>query len=1205
MNQNFVAWLKRPLVLACTLVLTSLAVSVSPALAARGHVFCEQCSFTPEGAHAFKEPSGVAVNEATGDVYVVDKGNNRVEYFTAKGEYQGEFNGSTTPATSFDKPEGIAVDNSCVLRHLAEPKCKEEDSSSGDVYVVDAGHSVVDNFSATGEYRGQITEAEAGNEELTGVAVDAVGTVGVLSDGHRVYRFSDMQPNVSIGDIVLVAFSFVPAGPSLAIDSEGNFYFRLRELGPKLRVQKNGPTGAELIEEIDHEESSAVAANQVTNQSFVDNLTTVRVSEPEGTEAERLGEEAGVKHLVQGTGVAVNAGAGSSEGSGSVYVADAGTGQVVVFGLTEPAVPSVGGESVSEVSADSADLGAEVDPNSEPGEQATAYRFEYGPCLTATTCAESGYGSETPAKTLAAGFEVQAVSVHVAGLTASTTYHFRALANNGHGEATPGLEQVFTTQSAGGPLVLPDNRGWELVSPPDKQGSLIEPIEETGVVQAAADGDGVTYLANAPTEADPEGYANEVQVLSRRGMGGTPSWSSLDIAIPHPAAAGKGVGAGPEYSFFNPDLTLSAVQPAGEFNPLLSGEASESTAYLHVLTVPAEACTPATSCYVPLVTRANDTADQPFGEAEKCLRAEGSEGRHAVCGPRFQGATEDLSHVVLSSKAPLTPNAGFKQLYEWSAGALAHVTVLSGGEPAPEDAHLGSESEGTRGAISSDGTRIVWSTPDGLYQRDTAPPGSTVQLDKAEEPMPGHLCGECESGGGSFQFASSDGTRVFFTDEHKLTEDSGARSESGHLKADLYEYDFNKPVGERLTDVTPKHGAESAEVQGGILGASTDGEYVYFVADGVQSETPNSRGQSAQPGHPNLYLRHGTSTIFITTLASGDANDWNEGLPHQPTRVSPNGQFLELMSEARLTGYDNRDVATGKPAAEVYLYDATANSLVCASCDPTGARPVGVEYEKLDSHNGGLVGGHDTWKSSALVAANVPGWTVSIGITGARYQPRYLSNSGRLFFNTVNALVPQDVNGTQDVYEYEPLGLENTEGKSVCEASNPEFSAASGGCVSLISSGASAQESAFMDASESGDDVFFLTSAKLSPLDVDTSRDIYDAHVCTTAEPCITFPNAQSPPCTTEASCKAAPTPQPSIFGSPSSQTFQGLGNPAPAAAVKAKAKPLTRAQKLAAALKVCKKDRSKAKRAKCEKTAHKNYGPLKRAKAKGKKKGK
>ncbi len=46
-----------------------------------------------------------------------------------------------------------------------------------------------------------------------------------------------------------------------------------------------------------------------------------------------------------------------------------------------------------------------------------------------------------------------------------------------------------------------------------------------------------------------------------------------------------------------------------------------------------------------------------------------------------------------------------------------------------------------------------------------------------------------------------------------------------------------------------------------------------------------------------------------------------------------------------------------------------------------------------------------------------------------------------------------------------------------------------------------------------------------------------------------------------------------------------------------AKVKALTRAQKLAKALKTCHKDKSKAKRASCEHAAHKKYGPLKKKK--------
>ena len=388
---------------------------------------------------------------------------------------------------------------------------------------------------------------------------------------------------------------------------------------------------------------------------------------------------------------------------------------------------------------------------------------------------------------------------------------------------------------------------------------------------------------------------------------------------------------------------------------------------------------------------------------------------------------------------------------------------------------------------------------------------------------------------------------MLFTDTQPLTEDSGAEP-TGRGEADLYECQIEVKGGKlacALTDLTPKHGEEPAEAQGQVLGASEDGSYLYLVARGVLSEAQNARKESAIPGKPNLYLIHDGATSFIATLGEGDNHDWGEeagGLAAQPTRVSNNGQFLELMSEARLTGYDNRDTATDKPAAEVFIFDASTSTLSCASCDPTGARPEGVEYHKLEPGSGGLVGGPGgIWGSTALVAANVPGTTaIASAPVRFRYQPRYLSNSGRLFFNTADPLVSQDSNNTQDVYEYEPLHVGD------CEQASPTFSSRAGGCISLISSGGSARESAFMDASESGDDVFFLTAAKLSKLDTDAALDIYDAHVCTGAEPCITSASAEAPPCSNESSCKASPTPQPSIFGAPASATFSGPGNPTP-----------------------------------------------------------
>jgi hypothetical protein len=227
---------------------------------------------------------------------------------------------------------------------------------------------------------------------------------------------------------------------------------------------------------------------------------------------------------------------------------------------------------------------------------------------------------------------------------------------------------------------------------------------------------------------------------------------------------------------------------------------------------------------------------------------------------------------------------------------------------------------------------------------------------------------------------------------------------------------------------------------------------------------------------------------------------------------------------------------------------------VCASCNPTGARPVGIEgihYQGKEVRP--LVDYQGTWEERWFAAA-VPGWTgLETGMT--RQQPRYLSDSGQLFFDSVDPLVPQATNGLSDVYEYEPVGIGG------CSSSNVTFSSVSGGCAALISSGASGEETVFMDASENGNDVFFLTAAPLVPQDLDTSFDVYDAHLCSISSPCA--PVVASPPaCTTADSCRVAPSPQPAIFGAPASSTFSGSGNVVPAVARKPAVKKVKKPKK-------------------------------------------
>ena len=218
------------------------------------------------------------------------------------------------------------------------------------------------------------------------------------------------------------------------------------------------------------------------------------------------------------------------------------------------------------------------------------------------------------------------------------------------------------------------------------------------------------------------------------------------------------------------------------------------------------------------------------------------------------------------------------------------------------------------------------------------------------------------------------------------------------------------------------------------------------------------------------------------------------------------------------------------------------------------------------------------------MAANIPGWTEFKLSLDRVYQSRFLSIRGRLFFDSSDALVPQAINKQEDVYSGSPPG------SGAVPASAPGFVSANGGCVASISSGTSAQESAFLDASENGNDVFFLTTEGLVPQDIDSSYDVYDAHVCSSESPCISAPSSP-PPCTTAEACRTASPPQPEVFGAPAGATFNGPGNLTPAVVVN---KPPTRAQKLTKALRTCRKDRSKKKRAECERQAKKKYGVAK-----------
>ena len=542
-------------------LLIVLFFSTGSAMASRGHAFSGSfgghCLAEPcEGT--FKEPSGVAVNEATGEVYVVDRGESgvhgRVVRFNEEGQFVSEFNGSGALAGEehaagslkepgeietgrFEEPEGIAIDNS-------------EGASKGDVYVVDAGaaHRVIDKYSSAGEYLGQIAEAEGTpfqGHPLDGVAVDPEGVVWVYREAP-----GDEQLLQRNAERIPAKRSFaLGAGfgrPGAAVDSKGSFYVRYLVVGGA-RIAKDDHTGAVQIKEIDEKDSSAVAVDQTTDDSFIDNITSVRVSNPEGAELERLGEEEGEKHLSEGHG-------GRREGR-----------RLRCSSPTPPAMRSCCSARSNPPRRRSKASRSRTSPRKAPSFAAKSTRAaksaknrpntssSTGAARPPATCSSSPYEATAPVPPgqVEADFGVHSVSAPIEGLSASATYHFRLLARNEHGEGQPGEEEAFTTQSAGGKLTLPDDRGWELVSPPDKQGALIAPISERR--RAGGGGRLGHHLPDERADRIPAG-----RVL-KRSAGALKQGHGVVVLARHRDRAlgptGFAVGPGPEYKLFDRELS--------------------------------------------------------------------------------------------------------------------------------------------------------------------------------------------------------------------------------------------------------------------------------------------------------------------------------------------------------------------------------------------------------------------------------------------------------------------------------------------------------------------------------------------------------------------------------------------------------------------------------------------------------------------------
>jgi DNA-binding beta-propeller fold protein YncE len=1074
--------------------------------------------------------------------------------------YRSQFDGSLTPQGSFIA-QGVAADQ-----------------TTGDVYVADSAHGVVDVFNAAGGYLSQLTQADGVTPfvfgDPWGIAVDqANGDVYVADPGDGVVDIFNaagvyqsnldsglsrgVAVNDSTGEVYAaesntdMVYVFSSSGSLLsrwsgAETPAGSFGEQYVYVGAD---QSSGDvyvsdTGAGLVDKFDSAGSYLSELMQFDGTKpfefagfgyplwiSTDSAGNVYVVNPEAV------EEFNASSILVGetrstpSGPLANLTAAAVGAGGALYVAEEkGSSSVIdVFeAATSTILPEVKEESFSKVGSFDALLSSRINPR---GLAATCY-FEYG-----TT---SAYGSSTPKQAVGASLETVDVQAQLPeNLVPGTEYHFRVVLEN-EGGREPGPDTTFRTFPKGA-LGLPDGRVFERVSPvEDGQAEPYTPAVYTNTGLPRAEGIFTEYAFAVSTEGNAIVYQSAATIggaseanadLARRSAGG--DWQQASIEPPGKARV--------RYLAFSGDLATGILESSSETGleyglPPLSPEAPGGGVripYKHVL---------GSESYQPFITTA----------------ASIHRGEHLTVN--YAGASSDLSQVFFSANDALIPGAiegepngaGYyhaENLYESIDGRLSLVNVLPDGSSvseatfgAPCVAYEGdrfclehaeglSAFEQREGAASADLSRVVSANGLRVFWTDLKNGNLYVREDPASSDAKTVQINAGVAGSARFWTASADGSKVFFT--------KGKRYLTGQADGELYEYDLEDG---QTTDLTP--GVEVASV----IGASESGEYLYYVDSSYK-----------------LYLWHDGVATFIAALSGADggeeagtpirpyaqpAGDWYTSLGERTAQVTPNGGALEFMSNGNLPAVGYPHGVPSERLEEVYVYEAEdGGKLFCVSCSPSGESPPLGDYS-----------------AAAFVPVSWQG----------TYQPKVISSDGgRVFFDSAEPLVSQDTNGKLDVYEWE------RDGTGSCGESM--------GCIYLLSGGQSGSSSWLLGASASGDDVFLASRAPLVAGDPYDAFAVYDARVGGVQPP--------TPPACSGTGCQGVP-PAPPIFATPASTTFAGVGNfPAPSGSNAGKQKPKPRsksgpsgrARKLARALKACQKQRGHA-RVLCRARAHKGY---------------
>jgi len=733
------------------------------------------------------------------------------------------------------------------------------------------------------------------------------------------------------------------------------------------------------------------------------------------------------------------------------------------FGV--PVIEEIG---ASDAGQSAVSLEAKINPSGF----GTSYRIEWGPT--------SAYGNVTPAEFepfVGSGNDPVQIRSRLTGLSAGSTYHYRVVATSSRGVTLAPDHVAETLNSCG----LPEGRCFEIVSRREA-GPIAVPGESNAGIemhyQAATGGAG--GLAYPVEGGYPEATKGaDVQYRALRTASG---WASTQLSPPILAPNERSFveSVSSSTKFLSDDLSCGFTE---SWQPLTQDPSMKLVREMggsNLYRINPDGSYTGVSNLAP--TNPEDAAEASYDVAD---------------------ASDNCGKVVFRTSLTYSgiAGAGVFRLYEWDEGTLRNVGIVPGpsGEivvPAKPGAQESTTLANTTNTVSDDGSRVFFTA-----ERQTSPNPAEIGAKAIFVRENGSVTRDLSlsqtgtpAGDARYQGATADGSKVFFTANAGLTEESNSEG------TDLYEYDLET---EELTDRSVTAAEGGADVVG-ILGFSADGSQVYFASQNqLIPGSGNSRALNVKANSYSIYGDKGDQRAFVGTFSQKDLLRVLQNVESGVTsQVSPDGRYLIFQSSARVTGYDS----AGLP--EVYLYDATGGSdgTTCVSCRQDGQPSPDDRYGS---------------PGYPLLPREVP-------LQNPLHPPQFLTvrnGEPRVFFSSPDVLAPGAVAGQNNVYEWSHDQLfrlvsaqEGTQGHPV-----------------------PGQNAVFAGASEDSSDVYVVTPETLTWEDGDQRLSAYDARIGGG----FTQPPTPPAPCTAtvEGSCQGTAQRGSAVLPG-GSATFNGSGNP-------------------------------------------------------------